>query len=203
MTRNPAARLVAITASLWGAVAPLGCSRGPSTTAPVDGSAAPAAPSADLVLSLARAEDQRLAKDVTAGAERDHDPAVRRRAARALARILDADDTPLLAALSDDDDEVVAWAAYGLAESCRSHEEAHVRALAARLASLRSSSRGGGPVDAHLAVLRGLGRCGGDLAEQTLRAWLRREDAAPATLEAAALALGDVAARRGSLSLES
>ena len=76
--------------------------------------------------------------------------------------------------------------------------------LAARLASLEPARPlGGAAVDARVALLRALGRCGGDVAEQTLRAWLRRADAAPPTLEAAAFALGDVASRRGSLSLES
>ncbi len=153
--------------------------------------------------AIARAEDARRSKAIPVDAERSHDPVVRRRAARAFARVLEGDDAPLLRALDDEDDAVAAWGGYGLGEGCRGHEDAHVRALAARLASLEATRSVSGDVDARVAVLRALGRCGGDLAEPTLRAWLRRATAAPETLEAAAYALGEVAARRGSLSLES
>ncbi len=152
---------------------------------------------------IERAEDARRAKDVPVEATTSHDPAIRRRAARAFARILDADDAPLLRALDDDDDQVMAWGAYGLGESCRGKEDAHVAALAARLVSLDPARPPASPIDARLALLRALGRCAGDVAEQTLRAWIRRTAAAPETLEAAAYALGDVAVRRGSISLES
>jgi cyclophilin family peptidyl-prolyl cis-trans isomerase len=173
--------------------------------------AAPATPVADAapVASTApddrieRAEDARRAKDVPVEATTSHDPAVRRRAARAFARILDTDDTPLLRALDDDDDEVTAWGAYGLGESCRGKEDVHVAALGARLVSLDPARPPASPIDARLALLRALGRCAGDVAEQTLRAWIRRTGAAPETLEAAAYALGEVAVRRGSISLES
>jgi len=197
------------------------CSKGAPAAAP-----APDAGEADAgfdVGVLARAEDQRRARDVPAEALASHDPAVRRRAVRALARILDADDAPLLRALTDADDETLAWAAYGLGEGCRGREDAHVKALAARLASIDAGRSGaddsrappagtrpppGGfppplPVHPRTAILRALGRCGGDVADQTLRAWLRRTDVPPPTAEAAAYALGDVAAKRGSLSLES
>jgi cyclophilin family peptidyl-prolyl cis-trans isomerase len=182
-------------------VACLSCSKAApaaASLAPVD---AAASGSLDVTV-LARAEDRRRAKEVPAEALRSHDVALRRRAVRALARILDGDDGPLLRALSDADDEVVAWAGYGLGESCRGREDAHVRALAARLASLDAPGVAHGPLGGHAAILRALGRCGGDAAEQTLRAWLR--SAVTATdAEPAAYALGDVAAKRGSLSLES
>jgi cyclophilin family peptidyl-prolyl cis-trans isomerase/uncharacterized SAM-binding protein YcdF (DUF218 family) len=179
----------------------LACSRAPPPlAAPAD--AASGAPTFDPAV-LARAEDLRRALYVPPDAQRSHDPAVRRRAARALARILDADDAPLLRALDDDDDEVMAWAGYGLGESCRGREDAHVRAITARLASLDATLPPAEPVDARVALLRALGRCAGDVAEQTLRAWLRRPDASAGTAEAAAYALGDVASKRGSLSLES
>jgi cyclophilin family peptidyl-prolyl cis-trans isomerase/uncharacterized SAM-binding protein YcdF (DUF218 family) len=146
------------------------------------------------------AEDRRSARDVPAGAQGDPLPAVRSRAARAFARILDADDGPLLRALEDEDPETVAWAAYGLGESCRSREDAapaHVRALASRLASFEGAHA---RLDASAALLRALGRCGGDPAEQTLRAWVGRPgDSA----EAAAFALGDIASRRGILAASS
>jgi cyclophilin family peptidyl-prolyl cis-trans isomerase len=142
---------------------------------------------------------------VPAEAQRSHDAAVRRLAARGFARILDPDDRPLLRALEDSDEEVVAWAAYGLGESCKGKEDAHVRAIAARL-----SSFGVARPDASVAtpepvanLIRALGRCGGDAAEQTLRAWLRRSGVPPESLEQAAFALGDIASRRGSLSLVS
>jgi cyclophilin family peptidyl-prolyl cis-trans isomerase len=162
-----------------------------ASASPVDGSADAAT---DPVLAIARAEDMRRAGALPRNAHRDRDPRVRRAAARALARILDPDDGPLLVALGDDDDEVVSWAGYGLGQSCKGREDAHVRALSARLASVDHGSR------AVPVLLRALGRCSGDTAEQTLRAWLRRGDD---TAEAAAYALGDVGAARGSLSLES
>ena len=177
------------------------CSRRSAPPAAVQ-DAAPAASALDVSV-LARAEDLRRAPLVPPEAQREHDPALRRRAARAFARILDADDAPLLRAMNDEDDEVVAWAAYGLGESCRDHEDAHVRALAARLGELDPARAVATPVDARATILRALGRCGGDVAEQTLRAWVRRVEAAPPTLEAAAYALGEAASRRGSISLES
>jgi cyclophilin family peptidyl-prolyl cis-trans isomerase len=181
------------------------CSRAapsPAVRADASSSAAGSAASVDLDV-VARAEDLRRARDIPAELRRDHAASVRRRAAQAFARILDRDATPLLRALDDEDDEVIAWAAYGLGESCRGHEEARARALSARLASLSAVRPLGVPVDARVALLRALGRCGGDVAEQTLRGWLRRADSLPAAAEAAAFALGDLASRRGALSLES
>jgi cyclophilin family peptidyl-prolyl cis-trans isomerase len=177
------------------------CARSaPAPTAAPDASASAAGVDPSIP---ARAEDLRRARDLPPELLRDHAPAVRRRVARAFSRILDADDAPLLRELDDEDDEVIAWAGYALGESCRGREEAHVHALSSRLASLPPARPLAAPVDARVAVLRALGKCGGDVAEQTLRAWLRRADVAPVTAEAAAFALGDVASRRGSLSLES
>jgi cyclophilin family peptidyl-prolyl cis-trans isomerase len=119
--------------------------------------------------------------------------------ARASARILDHDDAPLLRALEDEDEETVAWAGYGLGESCRGHEESHVRALAARLVSL-AAHRAEALLDARVAIVRALGRCGGDPVDQILRSLLREDDTAD---EAVAYAFGDLAAKRGSLSTES
>lgn len=165
-----------------------------------------------MLAAIARAEDLRRARDLPPDAQGSRDPAIRRAAARSLARILDADDGPLLRALEDEDPETVAWAAYGLGESCRARQDAHVRALAARAASLegalddgRSPAEGGLPaarpaVDPLPVLVRALGRCGGEQAEPALRPWVR---AGGAVAEAAAYALGDVAARAGSLSIES
>ncbi|HEY4015718.1 MAG TPA: peptidylprolyl isomerase [Polyangiaceae bacterium] len=125
---------------------------------------------------------------------------MRRLAARAFARVLGDDDAPLMRALQDDDPTTVAWGAYGLGESCGGHEGAHVRALASRLASLEGGTPGGA-LDPQVAIVRALGRCGGELAEHTLRAALSL--AASHANEAAAYALGDIAAHRGSMSAES
>ena len=146
---------------------------------------------------IARAEDlRRRAKDVpveVAARPRSRRPSP---AARAFARILDADDAPLLRALDDDDDEVVAWARLRprrVVPRARRRARAGARPRGwcrsiPRARRRRRSTRA-------LAILRALGRCGGDVAEQTLRAWLRRAGAAPPTAEAAAFALGDVAVR--------
>jgi cyclophilin family peptidyl-prolyl cis-trans isomerase/HEAT repeat protein len=166
------------------------------------------APSAAAAGAIARAEDRRRARDVPEDARTGPDPAVRRLAARALARIADpASEPALLQALSDEDEETVGWAAYGLGWACKGHEEAHVRALAARAVSLgdhgsaaSSGAEGGAAaraaIDARTALVRAVGRCGGDLAEQVLSAWVR---ARGGWAERAALALGDVAGRHGQL----
>jgi cyclophilin family peptidyl-prolyl cis-trans isomerase len=155
----------------------------PDAALPVDRS--------DVLLAIAFAADARRAADIPSAAGQSHDPVVRRARARALARILDDDGAPLLQALEDDDDEVVAWAAYGLGESCKGHEE-RASALAARLQSL-----GDGPgMKSRPVLLRAIGRCGGELAESALRPWLA---SGGGDGEAASFALGDVALRRGQL----
>jgi cyclophilin family peptidyl-prolyl cis-trans isomerase/uncharacterized SAM-binding protein YcdF (DUF218 family) len=178
------------------AAAAAACSRNEPTLPPPP-DAAIAVRSIDLV--IARAEDLRSAKDIPSDAQCSREPSLRRRAARAFARILDADDAPLLRALEDEDEETIAWAGYGLGESCRGREGNHVRALSARLVSL-AGHRSDGSLDARAAIVRAMGRCGGDPVEQLLRFLLRKDDAAA---EAAAYALGDLAAKRGSLSAES
>ena len=74
---------------------------------------------ADMSRALAKAEDTRRVQDVSAGAQGSHSPEIRRRAARALGRILPSDDAPLIRALDDEDGETIAWGAYGLGESCQ------------------------------------------------------------------------------------
>jgi cyclophilin family peptidyl-prolyl cis-trans isomerase len=182
---------------VWALLSSGACSRSGAALSPParDAGATPGAGDApSLLAAIARAEDLRCAKDLPADAQRSHEPSVRRAAARALARILDADDGPLLRALEDDDPEVVAWAGYGLGETCKGREESHVRAIAARLSS-RDGDRRALPV-----MLRALGRCGEDLAERTLRVWLLR---GAEGAEAAAYALGEIAARSRALSIES
>ncbi len=159
-------------------------------------------PSRELLATIARAEDQRRAADLPREAQGHRDPAVRRATARALARILDPDDTLLLRSLEDDDPETVAWAGYGLGESCKGREDAHVRALAARAASIAPAPApppAQGSLEPIATLVRAIGRCGGDEAEPALRALLR---GGGRPSEAAAYALGDVAARAG-LSVES
>jgi cyclophilin family peptidyl-prolyl cis-trans isomerase len=148
---------------------------------------------------LDRAEDMRRANDVPALLLSNDDPGLRRRAARAIARILDADDSGLLSALEDEDDETVAWAAFGLGESCRDQQDSHVRALSARLPSFDPSDRQARPIDALRSLLRALGRCATVAAERTLAAWLAQHRQSAPFAEEAAYALGDVAVARGSL----
>ena len=126
------------------------------------------------------------------------DPAVRRLAARALARLGAASVVPkLLKALSDEDGEVVSWAAHGLSYVCRAEGVPGsdiVRALATRAATL--PPRVPGSLDATFAITRGLGRCASEEAERTLVPWLAGPEPRAGY---AALALGDVASRRKSL----
>ncbi len=148
---------------------------------------------------LETAEDGRTVASVTEELRTDPSPVVRRRAARALARIGNADAiAPLLRALSDEDHEVTAWAAYGLGFTCKGHEDAHVRALVARAEALGPAPAGETPpvIDARAAIVRAIGKCGGPLAEPTLAAWVKTKGA---RAETAAIALGDVGARRETL----
>jgi cyclophilin family peptidyl-prolyl cis-trans isomerase len=150
-------------------------------------------------LAIARAEDVRRAKDVPAVANTSHDVRARRQSARALSRIADAASIDgLVAHLADEDPETVAWAAYGLGYACKGHEDAHVKMLAARAASLvpgggmpaLPASRGVAEIDPRTAIARGIGRCGGALAEQSLVALSK---AGAAWQEPALLGLGDLA----------
>jgi len=154
--------------------------------------------------ALEQAEDTRRADLVTDAMIANADARVRRRAARALARIADdASQAGLLRGLGDEDADAVAWSAYGLGFSCKGREDATVKALAARAASLDVSPPVAGARSATLdprgAIARALGRCGGALAESTLAAWVRGKGKSAAWRAQASYALGDVAARRGSL----
>lgn len=110
--------------------------------------------------------------------------------------------------LSDEDDEVVGWAAYGVGFSCKGHEDAFVKALVARAVTWSSSSQstieagvtaGSRRIDPAFAIARALGHCATLAAEKTLSQWL---DARGRFAEAAVFALGDVATRRGALADE-
>jgi cyclophilin family peptidyl-prolyl cis-trans isomerase/HEAT repeat protein len=145
------------------------------------------------------AEYARASAQITDDTLSDHDPPVRRAAARAVSRILDARSVELLAKyLSDEDDEVVAWAAYGLGAACPLGDTRTVRALATRLAALdvqktQEPSSGLGPLRPRDAIFDALSRCGSTAAEATLRAALTGPEAGRS---GAALALGRLAARQ-------
>ncbi|WP_437678002.1 peptidylprolyl isomerase [Sorangium sp. So ce131] len=174
--------------------------------APDAGSSAPASAGADArdrLGALLAAEQRRAALEVSPADQQSRDVGVRRAAARALARIGGEAARPGLArALADEDEEVVAWAAYGLGAWCKEHEGETVSALVARALARdagpgapragAAADVGGAPrLDAAGAIARAIGRCGAEASEPTLVAWLEgpRERAIHA-----AYALGDLAA---------
>jgi cyclophilin family peptidyl-prolyl cis-trans isomerase len=172
------------------------CDRAVAPEQKRSGAVAPATPSASSLPSSTARESGHTSTELLPSASIAHDPAARRAAARTLARVGDARALAELGALlADEDDEVVAWAAYGLGAGCEGREPATVRALVARAASLGSGAPHG-RLSAPGAISDAIGRCGTESAERTLAAWLQasRDWAA-----AAALALGRVAERRHSL----
>ncbi len=178
----------------------LACSKGSGTpdASPLD---AGADASADLH-ALAVAEDSRRAELVTPELQSSRDVVVRRRSARALSRIADApSEAGLMRALGDEDAETAAWGAYGLGFSCKGHEDARVRAIVARSASvdLEDASAPGAPIDLRFAISRALGKCGGALAESTLAGWARNKSKSAWAREQAAYGIGDIGAKRGVL----
>ncbi|HET7538390.1 MAG TPA: peptidylprolyl isomerase [Polyangiaceae bacterium] len=147
---------------------------------------------------IAVAEQRRETGPIFSDALSSRDVNVRRSAARALSRIADAHAAEsLLLALSDEDPEVNTWAAYGLGYACRGREPKIVRALVARAASLGGNDARppllASPVE---AIADAAGRCASPEAESTLRAWLLGPKP---RAEAAALALGRLAAHSGKL----
>ncbi len=185
------------------------CPKPTGSSLAADASVDGGAPLEGLELSvLARAADQRRAKDVAELARTSHDPKMRRSAVRALARIADDASAELLArALVDEDEEVAAWAAYGLGRTCKGREEAHVRALVARATGLvdgdagaaDAGARGSVEIDLRTAIARAVGRCGAPSSEPVLAAWVRAQGS---WADRAAFALGDLAAKRGALAAE-
>ena len=96
------------------------------------GTAAENGTSNESAKAILRAEDRRRTADLPEGVLTSRDAVTRRLAVRALARIADERArTELLAALSDEDSDVVALAAYGLGFACKGAESASVRARAA------------------------------------------------------------------------
>jgi cyclophilin family peptidyl-prolyl cis-trans isomerase/uncharacterized SAM-binding protein YcdF (DUF218 family) len=189
------------------------CGRG-SGTPDASSSDAGADAGADLH-ALAVAEDSRRADLVTPELQASRDVVVRRRAARALARIADApSEAGLMRALGDEDAETAAWGAYGLGFSCKGHEDARVRAIVARSASVDledagapttpvDASAAGGTsrtvIDLRFAISRALGKCGGAHAESTLAGWVRNKGKSAWAREQAAYGIGDIGAKRGAL----
>lgn len=131
------------------------------------------------------------------------DVALRRAAARALARVGGAAARPLLLrALADEDERVVTWAAYGLGQFCEGHRQPTVAALvpaSARFGAAAGRGRvdGGAEPEPRLsawwALARAVGRCAAPESEATLLEWARLADeqAVPAVY-----ALGDLAAHQ-------
>ena len=172
-------------------------------------SASATAPASDRLAPILAAELRRAADEVTMADLQSRDVTVRRAAARALARIGgEPARAGLLRALGDEDDDVIAWAAYGLGFGCKGHEKDSVAALVARAlgrgasddgvsaaAGVASSAAATEPkglarLDADAAIRRAIGRCGAEESEPTLVAWLA---ASRPRAVAAALALGDLA----------
>jgi cyclophilin family peptidyl-prolyl cis-trans isomerase len=153
-------------------------------------------------LAVARAEDLRRAKDMPPDVRGSHDVVARRASARALSRIADtASVEGLTAHLADEDADVVTWAAYGLGHACKTREDATVKMLSARAATLgadagaaaRSVVRGTAELEPRTAIARAIGRCGGSLAELALVSLLKTGGA---WRDPALLGLGDLAKNR-------
>ena len=154
-------------------------------------------------IAVARAEDLRRAKDLPPDVQSSHDVAARRASARALSRIADAASVEgLVAHLADEDAEVVTWAAYGLGHACKGREDATVKMLSARAATLGGDAgamraggtgRGSAELEPRSAIGRAIGRCGGGLAERALVSLL---EVGGTWREPALLGLGDLARSR-------
>ncbi len=148
----------------------------------------------DHLTRLAALEARRDSQAIGADDLRQRNVQIRRRAARALARIADARAGELLTpALADEDAEVVRWAAYGLGATCKGRESDVVRRLALRGASAALAAPESAVEEALAAALA---RCGSPEAEHTLRAWLAGSEV---RRRAAALGLGRLAAERSRL----
>jgi cyclophilin family peptidyl-prolyl cis-trans isomerase len=154
-----------------------GASGTPSPTATASATAAPATTDDARIAALRRAELARKPAEVKPDDLSSRDVAVRRAAARALAEMrATAAREPLVAALADEDDEVVAWAANGLGEICEGAGDATVSALVATQSSLMAREPEEGaetkhPIAAARAIARAVGRCNASQSEATLVAW--------------------------------
>ena len=126
------------------------------------------------------------------------DVEVRRRAMQGLARISEPTSRSAFEhGLADEDGQVVAWAAFGLARTCDKDSEKAVAQLALRAASWsvtdhESTTEGRFTIDPLTTIPDAIGRCGTAVAETTLANWLRLGGP---LAERAALALGSIAAK--------
>lgn len=169
-------------------------------------SAAPSGPdasevAAEALATLGRAEDMREPSAVRADWATSPEVAVRRRAARALARMrIEGAREPLVARLGDEDGEVVAWAAYGVGSLCHTSEEGLARRLLARALTFEPAlAPSDGALRPEVALARAYARCAAADGERTLVELAKGDGRWSA---AVATALGDVATRRKELSSE-
>lgn len=118
-----------------------------------------------------------------------HDEGAREMLARGLARGVPASGATLEQLLHDGAARTVAWAAFGLGQHCRGHEEQWVPALVTRAASLTLDPTARRESGVTSALTLALSRCGGKQAERSLASWLNLPD----TRDDAALALARLA----------
>ncbi len=150
---------------------------GPTTATGLDtlltaSSSSAAEPKPQRALELLEAELSRRAELVQEADLADRRVVVRRGAARALARIGgDAARAGLLRALGDEDEQVVAWAAYGLGYHCQGHREPTVSALVASWPPWQAAPPRNDRLSATGAIARAVGQCASLQSEPTLVAW--------------------------------
>lgn len=183
--------------------APVADDAAPATSA-ASGTSGAGAVAGGKPFGFVAAEASRSSSAIPTEAVHGDDLDRRRAAARAHARIQgDAALVPLRELLADDDDEVLAWAAYGLGFGCAGREETTVPVLAARLATrLRDEppAAADAPFRGSDALFRALGSCGTKVAEGIIAARLAHPDR---HAEAASTALGVIASKRKHLEDES
>ncbi|MFZ5889858.1 MAG: ElyC/SanA/YdcF family protein [Myxococcota bacterium] len=152
----------------------------------------------DRVAALLRAELARRADQVPSDALAARDSHVRAAATRALSRSADASSVDkLLPGLADDSPRVLTFAAWGLGRIGTARAGAVTSACALRAASLLTATPAPRDIDAMMSALaEAIGRIGSEEGERTLRSWLSLE---PGIAESAALALGELGARRARL----
>lgn len=195
--RGPAVALFLLLAACGNPSAPAApdaaLSAPPIAAAPAEG---------ERLQAILTAEHRRSDATITIADQQSRSVEIRRAATRALARIGgEGARAGLLRALADEDEQVIAWAATGLAFTCKTHEKEHVSALVSRALSRGAEPANGAAaapapaappsLDAIRAIARAVGRCAAEESEPTLVAWLAgpRDRAI-----AAAYALGDLGA---------
>jgi cyclophilin family peptidyl-prolyl cis-trans isomerase len=133
---------------------------------------------AQRLAALEAAELNRDARAFTVDDLTSRDVEVRRRAMQGLARIGGGTARSALErGLADEDGEVVAWAAFGLARSCDQEPEKAVAQLALRGTSWAIGAppapEGRQALDPTSSIPDAIGRCATPLAQTTLTNWLR------------------------------